>query len=133
MSHVLSAVTGTSDVTFENPDLCALEGSSVRFRCYTETVLQTQWYKTQLRNGSWKRVPLSELPSYRDRTEDLGDQQHNCSLAIHNLQGNDAGYYFYGKRSLSSVDLSVTGKSFLHYYPSSVVVFSAFLDVTVSV
>ncbi|KAG7229459.1 hypothetical protein INR49_012858 [Caranx melampygus] len=48
------------------------------------------------------------LPSYGGRTEDLGDQQHNCSLAIHDLQDNDNGYYFFGWHSKNSVHLSIT-------------------------
>lgn len=113
-------------MTFENPDPCALKGSSVEFRCsynYTdgETVRKTAWYKGELKNGIWVRVALSDLPSYQNRSEYLGDLQHNCSLAIHDLQDNDTGHYYfsfdtdmYGRRSKRSVYLSVTGKIILH-------------------
>lgn len=108
-------------VTFENPDLCAIKGSSVTFRCvynYTagETVRTTGWYKGHLENGVWKRDQLSDL-----RYEYLGDQQHNCSLAVHDLQVNDTGYYYFhfgtdtiGMRSKTSVHLTVSGKVILH-------------------
>ncbi|XP_039475015.1 B-cell receptor CD22-like isoform X3 [Oreochromis aureus] len=107
-------------VTFENPDLCAVKGSSVTFRCiynYTdgETVRKTGWYKGHLKNDVWKRVELSDLPSYHHRYEYLGDEQHNCSLAVHDLQVNDTGYYYFhfgtdtiGWRSKSSVCLTVS-------------------------
>lgn len=107
-------------VTFENPDLCAVKGSSVTFRCiynYTdgETVRKTGWYKGHLKNDIWKRVELSDLPSYHHRYEYLGDEQHNCSLAVHDLQVNDTGYYYFhfgtdtiGRRSKTSVYLTVS-------------------------
>ncbi|XP_070768006.1 B-cell receptor CD22-like [Enoplosus armatus] len=118
---ILKPGTVTSwSVTFENPDPCALKGSSVEFRCSYhykdgETVTKTAWYKGELRNGIWLRVELSDLPSYENRSEYLGDQQHDCSLAIHDVQDSDSGYYFfrfdtktYGWRSRNSVYLSVT-------------------------
>uniref|UniRef100_A0A3B4XLK6 Immunoglobulin V-set domain-containing protein n=1 Tax=Seriola lalandi dorsalis TaxID=1841481 RepID=A0A3B4XLK6_SERLL len=122
MSHVLSAGSGSSSfpVTFENQDPCAVKGSSVEFRCsYSykdgETVRKTAWYKGKLIDGIWKRVLLSHLPSYENRTEYLGDQQHDCSLAIHDLQDNDTGYYYfrfdtdtYGWRSKNSLTLQQT-------------------------
>lgn len=109
-------------MTFENPNPCTLKGSSVEFRCsynYSkqETVDKTTWHKGELKDGLWKRVKLSDLPSYENRTEYLGDLQHNCSLAIHDVQENDAGYYYFrfdtytvGWRSKTSVHLSVKGK-----------------------
>lgn len=127
--HHLSAgtVSAARSVTFENPDLCAIKGSSVTFRCvynYTagETVRTTGWYKGRLENGVWKRVELSvDLLSYRHRYEYLGDQQHNCSLKVHDLQVNDTGYYYFhfgtdtiGMRSKTSVHLTVSGKVILH-------------------
>nr|XP_004566890.1 carcinoembryonic antigen-related cell adhesion molecule 6 isoform X1 [Maylandia zebra] len=114
-------VSAARSVTFENPDLCAIKGSSVTFRCvynYTagETVRTTGWYKGRLENGVWKRVELSvDLLSYRHRYEYLGDQQHNCSLKVHELQVNDTGYYYFhfgtdtiGMRSKTSVHLTVS-------------------------
>lgn len=121
--HDLSAGTLSSawSVTFENPNPCALKRSSVEFRCsysYTdgETVLKAAWYKGELKDGRWIRVDLSDLPSYHNRSEYLGGLQHDCSLAIHDLQDNDTGHYYfrfdtetYGWRSRTSVHLSVTG------------------------
>ncbi|XP_040899822.1 B-cell receptor CD22 [Toxotes jaculatrix] len=118
----LREVAGRSgwSVTFENPNPCALKGSSVEFRCsynYTdgETVRRTAWFKGEVISGILKRIELSDLPSYENRSEYLGDKQHDCSLAVHNLQDNDTGYYFfrfdtdtYGWRSKQSVYLSVT-------------------------
>ncbi|XP_039972872.1 B-cell receptor CD22-like isoform X2 [Xiphias gladius] len=107
-------------VTFENLNPCALKGSSVEFRCsYNyrdgETVKNTSWYKGDLKDGIWKRVDLSDLPSYENRSEYVGDQQHDCSLVIHDLLYSDSGYYYfrfdtktYGWRSRKSVYLSVT-------------------------
>ncbi|XP_034409096.1 B-cell receptor CD22 [Cyclopterus lumpus] len=107
-------------VTFENINPCASNGSSVAFGCsydYTaeETVQRTAWYKGELRNGLWTRVALSDLPSYRNRSEYLGDLRHDCGLAIHDLQVNDTGHYYfrfdtetYGRRSKGSVYLTVT-------------------------
>ncbi|KAF0045119.1 hypothetical protein F2P81_001648 [Scophthalmus maximus] len=109
-------------VTFENPDPCAVKGSSVAFRCsYSyregETVRETAWSKGHIKQHNWKRVELSDLASYENRSVYLGDRQHNCSLAIHDVQGNDSGYYYfrfdtdtYGWRSRAgeSVHLSVT-------------------------
>lgn len=113
-------------MTFGNPDPCALKGSSVEFRCsYTyqsgETVTKTVWYKGEIKNQTWMRVKLSDLPSYHNRYEYLGDQQHDCNLAIHDLQDDDSGYYFFrfdtekmGWHSRQSVYLSVTGKIISH-------------------
>uniref|UniRef100_A0A8D3A263 Ig-like domain-containing protein n=1 Tax=Scophthalmus maximus TaxID=52904 RepID=A0A8D3A263_SCOMX len=99
-----------------------LRGSSVAFRCsYSyregETVRETAWSKGHIKQHNWKRVELSDLASYENRSVYLGDRQHNCSLAIHDVQGNDSGYYYfrfdtdtYGWRSRAgeSVHLSVT-------------------------
>ncbi|TMS11236.1 Carcinoembryonic antigen-related cell adhesion molecule 6 [Larimichthys crocea] len=126
-----SGTVSASSVTFENPNPCALKGSSVEFRCsynYSkqETVDKTTWHKGELKDGLWKRVKLSDLPSYENRTEYLGDLQHNCSLAIHDVQENDAGYYYFrfdtytvGWRSKTSVYLSVKELS-ARVYPDTV-------------
>ncbi|XP_008285112.1 sialic acid-binding Ig-like lectin 16 [Stegastes partitus] len=107
-------------VRLENPNPCAVKGSSVELRCsYNypdgETVQKTAWYKGDLVDGLWKRVALSHLPSYQNRSEYVGDLQHNCSLALHDLQNDDAGYYYfrfdtntYGRHSKTSVYLTVT-------------------------
>lgn len=126
--HDLSAgtVSAAWSVTFENRNPCAVKGSSVEFNCsYNyqdgETVRKATWYKGESKDGHWIRVELSDLPSYHNRSEYLGDLQHNCSLAIRDLQDNDTGYYYfrfdtetYGWRSRESVYLSVTGKIILH-------------------
>uniref|UniRef100_A0A3P9PF61 Ig-like domain-containing protein n=1 Tax=Poecilia reticulata TaxID=8081 RepID=A0A3P9PF61_POERE len=108
-------------VTFENPDICALRGSSAEFRCSynypdEESVRQTAWDKGMIQNGVLERVRLSGLPSYYGRYEYQGDHAHNCSLVLRDLQENDTGYYFFwfdtdkfGRRSKKSVYLSVTG------------------------
>ncbi|XP_042338501.1 B-cell receptor CD22-like, partial [Plectropomus leopardus] len=113
-------VSAMGTVTFENPDICALKGTSVEFRCsYSypddETVQKAAWFKGQSQYGIWKRVKLSELPSYENRTEYVGDKQHDCSLAIHDLQDGDTGHYYFrfdtenfGWRSKTSVHLTVT-------------------------
>lgn len=110
-------------VTFENPDICALRGSSVEFRCsYSypdeESVRGTAWDRGMNQNGVWERVRLSGLPSYNGRFEYQGDHAHNCSLVLRDLQENDTGYYYFwfdtdkfGRRSKTSVFLSVTGKT----------------------
>ncbi|CAJ1062044.1 B-cell receptor CD22-like isoform X1 [Xyrichtys novacula] len=107
-------------VTFENPNPCAVKGSSVQFRCsYNyedgQTVKKTAWYKGVSNNGSWVRVKLSDLPSYDNRSEYVGDNQHDCGLALHDLLLNDTGYYYFrfdtekfGWKSKKSVYLSVT-------------------------
>lgn len=109
-------------VIFENPDICASKGSSVNFRCsynYSEeeTVTGMAWYKGAEKGANWIRLKLADFPSLHSRSEYLGDMQHDCSLAIHDLQENDMGYYYfhfdtnaYGRRSKMSVHLSVTGK-----------------------
>ncbi|XP_060937854.1 B-cell receptor CD22-like [Limanda limanda] len=125
--------TGTSyrEVTFENPDPCALKGSSVEFKCsyrYNEgeTVLQTRWYKGDIVGNVWRRFKLSDLPSYENRTEYLGDRKHNCSIAIHDVQESDTGHYYFrfdteniGYRSKKSVQLSVRELS-ASMYPDTV-------------
>ncbi|XP_034468282.1 B-cell receptor CD22-like isoform X2 [Hippoglossus hippoglossus] len=125
--------TGTSsgEVTFENPDPCALKGSSVEFKCsyrYNEgeTVRKTLWYKGDFLGDIWTRIKLSDLPSYENRIEYLGDQKHNCSIAIHDVQENDTGHYYFrfdtekfGYRSKKSVQLSVTELS-ASMYPDRV-------------
>uniref|UniRef100_UPI003AAF1405 B-cell receptor CD22-like isoform X1 n=1 Tax=Centroberyx gerrardi TaxID=166262 RepID=UPI003AAF1405 len=118
-------------VTFENPNPCALRGSSVEFRCSYEypdgeVVNKTSWSKGATKDGRWTRTELSSLPSYQSRVEYLGDQQHNCSLAIYDLQDNDTGYYYfrfdthdYGWRSKGSVYLSLAEPT-ASVYPESV-------------
>lgn len=113
-------------VIFENPDNCALKGSSVDFRCsynYSkdETITGVAWYKGGKKDVHWMRFKLADLPSLHSRSEYLGDMQHNCSLAIYDLQENDTGHYYfhfttdrYGRRSKTSVYLSVTGKITVH-------------------
>uniref|UniRef100_A0A3Q1EHZ8 B-cell receptor CD22 n=1 Tax=Acanthochromis polyacanthus TaxID=80966 RepID=A0A3Q1EHZ8_9TELE len=80
-----------------------------------EIVRNIAWYKGKLIDGEWKRIALSDIPSYQNRSEYLGDLQHNCSLEIHDLQDDDTGYYYfrfdtdrYGRRSKGSVYLTVT-------------------------
>lgn len=109
-------------VTFENPDPCALKGSSVQFRCSYdypdgETVHKNEWFRGEVKDGKWKRTILSSLPSYQNRVKYLGDQDHNCNLEIYDLQDDDAGYYYfrfdtytYGWHSKRSVYLSLTGR-----------------------
>lgn len=127
--HDLSPGTMSADwsVTFENPDPCAVKGSSVEFRCsynYSEreTVKNTTWSKGELINGLWKRVNLLDLPSLHNRSKYLGDLLHDCSLAIYDVQHNDTGYYYFkfdtntlGRHSKKSVYLTVTGKTILHW------------------
>lgn len=108
-------------VTFENQDACALKGSSVQFSCSYdypagETVHKTEWFKGENKVGGWKRIALSSLSSFKDRVKYTGDQEHNCSLEIIDLQDSDFGYYYfrfdtrtYGWRSRGSVYLSLTG------------------------
>ncbi|XP_044215623.1 B-cell receptor CD22-like isoform X2 [Thunnus albacares] len=117
---VIPGTVSAWSVTFETRTSCVLKGSSVEFRCsynYTvgETVRKTVWSKGGFKNGTWKRTELSNLTSYEGRVQYLGDQLHDCSLAIHDLQDNDTGYYYfrfdtdtYGWRSRKSVYLSVT-------------------------
>ncbi|XP_034731036.1 B-cell receptor CD22 [Etheostoma cragini] len=135
MLMLLILTSGTviagSSVTFESPNSCALKGSSVHLSCsYNyldgETVKKTAWYKGKLINGTWTRVKLSDLPSYQNRFRYLGDQQHNCDLAIDDLQENDTGHYYfwfdtqmYARRSKESVHLSVTELS-ARVYPGRV-------------
>ncbi|XP_074510888.1 B-cell receptor CD22 isoform X1 [Sebastes fasciatus] len=120
-------------VTFDNPNPCALKGSSVELSCsynYTdgETVIKTAWYKGELKDGTWRRVELSDLPSYQNRSEYFGDQLHDCGLAIHDLQDSDSGHYYfrfdtetYGRRSKESVYLTVTDAELrASVYPESV-------------
>lgn len=132
---VLIMKTGTTvsgwSVTFENPNPCALKGSSVEFSCsynYSngEIVSKTAWSKGQMKSGIWTRVALSDHPLYQNRSEYLGDQQHDCSLAIHDLQVEDTGdYYFwfdtnmYGRRSKTSLHLYVT-ELIAKVYPKTV-------------
>ncbi|XP_051262199.1 B-cell receptor CD22 [Dicentrarchus labrax] len=113
-------VSSAWSVTFENSDPCGLKGSSVEFRCsYNypdgESVTNTTWHRGGLKDKQWKRFKLSELPSYQNRSEYIGDRQHDCSLVIHDLQDNDTGFYYfrfdtesYGWHSKKSVYLSVT-------------------------
>ncbi|XP_035984947.1 B-cell receptor CD22 [Fundulus heteroclitus] len=82
-------VRATWSVTFENPDHCALKGTSVEFKCsYSypedESVRETAWFKGMLEDDTWKRE-------------------------------DDTGHYYfwfdtnkYGRRSKKSVHLSVT-------------------------
>ncbi|KAM9723066.1 B-cell receptor CD22 [Menidia menidia] len=112
--------TAVGTVTFENPDYCAFTGSSVQFKCFynysdEETVRKTSWYKGEMKDGTMQRVSLSLIPSYQNRWIYRGDDQHNCSLELHDLQDSDTGYYFfrfdtnkYGWRSKGSLYLSVT-------------------------
>lgn len=114
-------------MTFARDNLCAVKGSSAEFRCsynYTvgETVYKTTWSKGELKNGEWARVEFSDLPGIDNRSQYLGDLQHDCSLAIHDVQENDTGYYYFrfdtdklGWRSRRSVYLSVTGKAFFFF------------------
>lgn len=125
--HILSAETMGPGVDFENPDICASKESSVVFKCsynYSdkETVRETGWQKGELRDNKWERVKLSDLPSYQNRWKYIGDHQHNCNLALHDLQDNDTGYYYFWfdtnrftRYSKGSVYLSVTGKMILHH------------------
>uniref|UniRef100_UPI0037E8503A B-cell receptor CD22-like n=1 Tax=Semicossyphus pulcher TaxID=241346 RepID=UPI0037E8503A len=113
------AVPADRYVTFENPNNCAVKGSSMKFRCsYTYdsgSAINTAWYKGELKSNLWTHVKLSDLPSYENRSQYVGDLQRDCSLVLHDLQPNDTGnYYFrfdtetYGWHSRKSVYLSVT-------------------------
>uniref|UniRef100_H3BXV7 Ig-like domain-containing protein n=1 Tax=Tetraodon nigroviridis TaxID=99883 RepID=H3BXV7_TETNG len=107
-------------VTFENPDICALKGSSVYFRCFyncseDETVTDVAWYKGGQKDAQWIHFKLADVPLLHNRSEYLGDMRHDCSLAIHDVQQNDSGHYYFhfdtdafGRRSKTSVYLSVT-------------------------
>lgn len=108
-------------MTFADPDLCAATGSSVVLRCSYDypdgqTVHRVTWSKGVLTNGTWARVELSLLPALQNRSDYLGDLQHDCRLALSELEESDSGYYYfrfdtdtYGWRSRSSIFLTVTG------------------------
>ncbi|XP_038145771.1 B-cell receptor CD22-like isoform X1 [Cyprinodon tularosa] len=116
-------VSAAWSVTFENPDYCALEGTSVEFKCSyhypeDESVRETGWCKGLLQNGTWKRVKLSTLLTYKNRFKYQGDHIKNCSLVLQDVQESDAGYYYFwfdtnkfGRSSKQSVLLSVIGSS----------------------
>lgn len=79
---------------------------------------KTAWSKGEFINGAWARVEFSHLPAIDNRSQYLGDLQHDCSLSIRDLQENDTGYYYFrfdtdklGWRSRKSVYLTVTGKA----------------------
>ncbi|KAI3361366.1 hypothetical protein L3Q82_013537 [Scortum barcoo] len=124
-------VSASWSVTFDDPNPCAVKGSSVEFRCSYdypdgEIVRKTFWSKGQSESGQWTRVKLEDLPSHQNRSKYLGDLQHNCSLAIHDLQVNDTGHYYfwfdtqkYGRHSRENVYLSVTEPS-ARVYPGTV-------------
>uniref|UniRef100_A0A3Q2DGD8 Ig-like domain-containing protein n=1 Tax=Cyprinodon variegatus TaxID=28743 RepID=A0A3Q2DGD8_CYPVA len=93
-------VSAAWSVTFENPDYCALEGTSVEFKCSyhypeDESVRETGWCKGLLQNGTWKRVKLSTLLTYKNRFKYQGDHTKNCSLVLQDVQESDAGYYYF--------------------------------------
>lgn len=108
-------------MTFADPDLCAVRGSSVVLRCLYDypdghTVRTVTWSKGVSTNGQWTRVELSFLPALENRSDYLGDLQHDCRLALSELEESDSGYYYFrfdtdrlGWRSRSSVYLTVTG------------------------
>lgn len=114
-------------MTFADPDLCVPTGSSVVLQCSYDypdgqTVHRVTWSKGVQTNGQWARVELSLLPALQNRSDYLGDMQHDCGLALSELEESDSGYYFfrfdtdtYGWRSRSSVFLTVTGILFLIY------------------
>uniref|UniRef100_A0A1A7XQN0 Ig-like domain-containing protein n=1 Tax=Iconisemion striatum TaxID=60296 RepID=A0A1A7XQN0_9TELE len=121
LKQVVQVGAADWSITFENKDPCALNGSSVEFRCsYNypggESVSKTGWHKGELKDGIWKRVKLSDLPSFQNRFEYRGDLQHNCSLVLHDVHEDDGGYYYFsfhtnkfGRESREAVYLSVTG------------------------
>lgn len=121
------AESKVSSVTFADRDLCAVPGSSVALRCSYDypdghTVRAVSWSKGVLTNGQWTRVKLSHLPALQNRSDYLGDLQHDCGLALSELEESDSGYYYFrfdtdtiGWRSRTSVYLAVTGMFFNTY------------------
>lgn len=121
MGYDLSAgaVRAVRWVIFENPDPCALQGSLVEFGCSYdcsehETVTDMAWYK-----GGKKRWPLDPCSTRRPSffPQPLCITWWHDSLAIHDLQENDTGYYDFHfdtdadrRRSKTSLYLSVTGE-----------------------
>ncbi|XP_075868744.1 B-cell receptor CD22-like [Nelusetta ayraudi] len=107
-------------VTLADPDLCVATGSSVVLQCSYDypdgqTVRKATWSKGVQTDGQWTRVELSLIPTYRNRSEYLGDLQHDCRLALSELEESDSGYYYfrfdtdtYGWRSRKSLYLIVT-------------------------
>ncbi|TWW79560.1 hypothetical protein D4764_10G0005900 [Takifugu flavidus] len=99
------AVSAGRWVMFEKPDLCALKGSSVEFRCsynYSESemVSDVAWYKGE------KKVAAGSV---------LNSQTSLQSTTALYILENDTGHYYfhfdtdaYGRRSKTSVYLAVT-------------------------
>lgn len=114
-------------MTFADPDLCVATGSSVVLRCLYDypdgqTVHRVVWSKGVKTNTSWNRVELSLLPALQNRSNYLGDLQHDCRLALSELEESDSGYYYFrfdtytrGWRSRGSVLLTVTGIKQINY------------------
>ncbi|XP_066511496.1 sialoadhesin-like [Hoplias malabaricus] len=108
-------------VNYNPKSVCALTGSKVRMGCtYTYpsdlVIKKTMWTK------EWptdKEPPdLLDVQVYRNRTEYLGDKQHNCTLRLSNVTKMDQSKYYFrfitdqtgGKwTGENGVDLSVTG------------------------
>lgn len=100
------------------------------FRCFyncseDETVTDVAWYKGGQKDAQWIHFKLADVPLLHNRSEYLGDMRHDCSLAIHDVQQNDSGHYYFhfdtdafGRRSKTSVYLSVTGKMTTYSAPS---------------
>lgn len=108
-------------MTLADPDLCVATGSSVVIQCSYDypdgqTVRKATWSKGVHTDGQWTRVELSLLPTYQNQSEYIGDLQHDCRLALSELEESDSGYYYfrfdtdtYGWRSRKSIYLIVTG------------------------
>ncbi|XP_066511507.1 Schwann cell myelin protein-like [Hoplias malabaricus] len=108
-------------VNYNPKSVCALTGSKVRMGCnYTYpsdlVIKKTMWTK------EWptdKEPPdLLDVQLYRNRTEYLGDKQHNCTLRLSNVTQMDQSKYYFrfitdqtgGKyQGADGVHLSVTG------------------------
>uniref|UniRef100_A0A667YAP0 Ig-like domain-containing protein n=1 Tax=Myripristis murdjan TaxID=586833 RepID=A0A667YAP0_9TELE len=96
-------IHGDWKVTFNNQ--CGFRGASAVIKCsYDYPLLQIVtsvfWFRGEYVSGRWRLYDITGLASYRGRWEYLGENNHDCTLRINNLQDTDEGAYFFRFKTL---------------------------------
>lgn len=113
-------------VEYQRLQICAVKGSSVVIPCSLYhpdnlTVKRVMWGHVKSHGSKSYFISGSNFKKATRRFQYIGDEQHNCSLKIHQVESRDAGKYIvrlseknmkYMGSGIVRPTLKVAGKSF---------------------
>uniref|UniRef100_A0A671YRE6 Ig-like domain-containing protein n=1 Tax=Sparus aurata TaxID=8175 RepID=A0A671YRE6_SPAAU len=118
-------------VEYQRLQICAVKGSSVVIPCSLYhpdnlTVKRVMWGHVKSHGSKSYFISGSNFKKATRRFQYIGDEQHNCSLKIHQVESRDAGKYIV---RLSEKNMKYMGSGIVR---PTLKVYSALLDLNVA-